>query len=164
MDPSDLVVAVAYLGFAALSVALAVIDVREHRLPNRLVLPAYPAVLVLFALACALGAPWTRFGGAAAGMAVLFVVFAVFRLASRAGLGGGDVKLAGVVGGMLGWIGWDAVLVGVFAAFLLGGLFGLLLLALRRADRRTRFAFGPWMLAGAWAGVAAGAMPLASAA
>ena len=47
-------------------------------------------------------------------------------------------------------------MVGAFAAFLLGGLFGVALLLSRRASRRTAIPFGPWMLAGAWVGILAG--------
>lgn len=158
---AQIVGGIAYAAFAVLSIALTVIDVREHRLPNRLVLPAYPAAIGAFALACVLGAPWASLGRALIAMAVLFAFYAVLRLATRAGFGGGDVKLAGVIGLMLGWLGWDAVMVGLVAGFALGGLFGLALLALRRADRRTRIAFGPWMLAGAWGGIAAAVVPAA---
>jgi leader peptidase (prepilin peptidase)/N-methyltransferase len=70
-------------------------------------------------------------------------------------MGGGDVKLAGVVGVMLGFAGWDAVALGLFAGFLGGGLYSVVLLVRRRADRRTAVPFGPWMLLGAWVGLAA---------
>jgi len=60
-----------------------------------------------------------------------------------------DVKLAGLLGLYLGWLGWSPLWVGTFAGFLLGGVAGSLLLALRRADRRTAIPFGPYMLAGA---------------
>ena len=69
-------------------------------------------------------------------------------------MGGGDVKLAGVVGLYLGWIGWGTLAVGAFAAFLLGGLFGIVLLI--AAGRRTAIPFGPWMIAGAWLGILTG--------
>jgi leader peptidase (prepilin peptidase)/N-methyltransferase len=65
------------------------------------------------------------------------------------GMGFGDVKLAGLLGLYLGWLGWSPVLVGAFAGFLLGGVVGALLLATRRADRKTAIPFGPYMLAGA---------------
>lgn len=156
---AEIVGGIAFAAFAALSVILAVIDVREHRLPNRLVLPAYPAAIGVLALACVLGASWASLVRALVAMAVLFAFYAVLRLASRAGFGGGDVKLSGVIGLMLGWLGWDAVVVGLVAAFVLGGLFGVVLLASRRADRTTRIAFGPWMLVGAWIGIAAVALP-----
>jgi len=64
-------------------------------------------------------------------------------------MGFGDVKLAGVLGGYLAWLGWGELVVGAFAAFLLGGLAGILLMVLRRAGRKSHIPFGPWMLLGA---------------
>ncbi|MCU1404731.1 MAG: peptidase domain protein, partial [Glaciihabitans sp.] len=68
----------------------------------------------------------------------------------------GDVKLAGIVGLALGWVGWGALLVGAFAAFLVGAVLGLLLIAFRRGGRKTAIPFGPFMLLGAAIGVAWG--------
>jgi leader peptidase (prepilin peptidase)/N-methyltransferase len=72
-------------------------------------------------------------------------------------MGLGDVKLAGVLGLFLGFLGWAPLVVGAFAAFLLGGLFSVGLLALRKANRKSGIPFGPWMLGGAWVGVFFGA-------
>ncbi|MES1170037.1 MAG: prepilin peptidase, partial [Leifsonia sp.] len=71
------------------------------------------------------------------------------------GMGLGDVKLAGVIGILLGWIGWEALAVGAIAAFLLGGVVGVGMLVAGRS-RKASLAFGPWMLAGAWIGILAG--------
>lgn len=141
--------------FAVISVVLAVIDARTHRLPNRIVLPAYPVALAMFAIACLLGAEWSALLRALLGMAALFSFYLVLRMIGGAGMGGGDVKLAGVLGLYLGWLGWPAVLVGVVAGFVLGGVYGLVLIALRRAHRRTAIPFGPFMLAGAWLSILA---------
>jgi leader peptidase (prepilin peptidase) / N-methyltransferase len=91
------------------------------------------------------------------GMAALFVFYLGLSFTYKGrGMGRGDVKLAGVLGLYLGWLGWSSLLVGVFAGFLLGGLVGGALLALRRAGLRTQFPFGPSMLAGAFVAVFAG--------
>ncbi|BDZ45117.1 hypothetical protein GCM10025866_10260 [Naasia aerilata] len=71
-------------------------------------------------------------------------------------MGMGDVKLAGVLGLFLGFLGPAPLLVGIFAAFLLGGIAGIVVLVARRGTRRTALPFGPWMLAGAWIGILAG--------
>jgi leader peptidase (prepilin peptidase)/N-methyltransferase len=78
------------------------------------------------------------------------------------GMGFGDVKLAGVLGLFLGFLGWPELVVGTFSAFVLGGLFSIALLLTRRATRKSGIPFGPWMLAGAWCGILFGA-PIASA-
>ena len=53
----------------------------------------------------------------------------------------------------LGWVGWGALVVGAFAGFLLGGIFAIVLVVTRRANRKSGIPFGPWMLAGAWTGI-----------
>ncbi len=132
---------------------LLVIDARTHRLPDRIVLPML-VVLPLLAGADALATqhpgPLTR---ALLGGVLLGGFYAALRLLSRDGMGGGDVKLAAVIGLVLGWHGWSALAVGAAAAFVLGALYALALMALRRADRKTRIAFGPWMIAGAVLGI-----------
>lgn len=153
---ATLVILVASLFFAAVSIVLTLIDLDTHRLPNAIVLPSYPIAIALFAVACVLGADWSSLLRALAGMAALYAFYFALRLIRPAGMGGGDVKLAGVVGLYLGWIGWGALAAGAFAAFLLGGIFGVALLVARRADRRTAIPFGPFMLAGAWIGILAG--------
>jgi leader peptidase (prepilin peptidase)/N-methyltransferase len=84
------------------------------------------------------------------------VFYLVLLLVYPAGMGFGDVKLAGVLGMYLGWAGWGALLVGGFAAFVLGGLFSIGLLLTRRATRKSGVPFGPWMLLGAAAGLVVG--------
>ncbi|MFI8632296.1 prepilin peptidase [Microbacterium sp. NPDC077663] len=149
-------VALAFGWLGVASVALALIDVRTHRLPNAWVLPGYPILGGLLLVACLAGAPWSSLLRAVIGGLVLFAFYLVLR-AAGGGMGGGDVKLAGVLGMALGWTGWPALAVGAFAGFVFGGVYGAILLAARRAHRRTAVAFGPWMLLGAWTGILWGA-------
>lgn len=78
-------------------------------------------------------------------------------LINPAGMGFGDVKLALTAGAVLGWYGWPTLMLGTFAGFLLGALYGGALLVARRADRKTAIPFGPFLIAGAFLGVLAGA-------
>jgi len=149
-------VTLAYVYLAAVSVALTLIDLDTRRLPNSIVLPSYVVLGTLFALACALGAPWEAMLRALIGATALYVFYAVLRLARPGGMGGGDVKLAGVLGAALAWIGWGAFAVGAFAAFVLGGVVGVALMVTRRATGKTAIPFGPWMIAGAWSGILVG--------
>ncbi|MDT0164776.1 prepilin peptidase [Actinotalea sp. AC32] len=149
----------AYLYLGAVAVALALIDLDVHRLPDAIVLPSYPVLLALLALASwnpGGEADWSALVRAALGGVVLFVAYFALVVAYPAGMGFGDVKLAGVLGMGLAWLGWGSLAVGAFAAFLLGGLYSLALLATRRATRKSGIPFGPWMLLGAAVGVAAG--------
>ncbi len=150
-------VLLAFWWFAGSSVALTLIDLDTKRLPDVIVLPGYLVGIVLLTLACLLGADWWALLRAGIGAALLFGLYALLWLVRPGAMGMGDVKLAGLVGLHLGWLGWAAVAVGAIAAFILGGLYGFSLLAARRAGRKTALAFGPWMIAGAWTGALAGA-------
>jgi leader peptidase (prepilin peptidase)/N-methyltransferase len=154
--PAALLVLAAFLYLGAISVALALIDLDTHRLPNRIVLPAYPVAAVLLIAAALFAREPERLVPALLGGLALFGLYLLMAIAYPGGMGFGDVKLAGVLGLYLGWLGWDALAVGAFAAFLLGGLFSLVLVALRRAGMRSGIPFGPWMIAGAWVGILVG--------
>ncbi|TFC91456.1 A24 family peptidase [Cryobacterium sp. TMT4-31] len=147
---------IAFLYLAAVSVALAMIDLDTHTLPNRIVLPAYIVGSALLTSAAILSDQSQRLIPAAAGCVVLFSLYLLMALLYPGGMGLGDVKLAGVLGLYLGWLGWDALAVGAFGAFLLGGLFSLVLILTRKANRDSGIPFGPWMLAGAWLGIFGG--------
>ncbi len=95
----------------------------------------------------------TAFCGTLALGAGYFVLF----LINPSGMGFGDVKLALGTGAVLGWYGWPTVLLGTFAGFLLGALYGGALVVARRAGRRTHIPFGPFLVAGALAGLLIGA-------
>ena len=146
----------AFLYLAAVSVALALIDLDVHRLPDTIVLPSYVVLAVTLVAVSALSGDWWASLRAAIGAAVLFGFYFALALIRPGGMGFGDVKLAGVLGAALAWLGWGTLVVGSFAAFLLGGLFAIVLLLTRRADRGSGIPFGPWMLLGAWSGVAVG--------
>jgi leader peptidase (prepilin peptidase)/N-methyltransferase len=134
------------------ALVLAVIDLEVLRLPDRLVLPAYPVVVLLLALAAVL----TGDAGAllralaCAGLAVACFLLAALLSPGSGGLGLGDVKLAGVLGALLGWLGWREAAFGLLGGFVVGAAVSLLLLALRRVDRQGSLPFGPSMLAGAY--------------
>jgi len=139
----------AYLAFAAIAVALALIDLDVRRLPNVVVLPSYPVLAVLLAIGLG-GHGLLR---AAAGALLLFGFFLVVAVAAPGAMGFGDVKLAGVIGGMTAYVSWGTLLSGAFLGFFLGAVAGLLLIAVRRAGRRSAVPFGPFMLLGAWTAV-----------
>lgn len=145
--------AAAYLVVAALGVAMAFVDLREHRLPDWLTLPALAAGAVGLGVAAMSQGEWGAYGRAWLGAAAVGAFYLVLALLRPADLGFGDVKLALVIGLMLGWLGWSTVVTGVFLGFLLGGLAGVVLLAAGRAGRRTAIPFGPFMLAGALAAI-----------
>ncbi|MFE4668272.1 prepilin peptidase [Streptomyces sp. NPDC056716] len=134
-------------------VLLALVDRRVHRLPDVLTLPlaaAVPALLGLAALFPAHAGDWQT---ALLGAAALAAGFLALHLVNPSGMGFGDVKLSLVAGAALGWYGWPTVLFGTFAGFTGGAVYAGALIAVRRAGRGTAIAFGPFLLAGAYAGV-----------
>jgi leader peptidase (prepilin peptidase)/N-methyltransferase len=130
-----------------LATLLATIDLSCLRLPDPLV--ATLAALLIIPLTFA-GAPPRAF--VAAG--VVGLAYLLIALLPGAGLGLGDVKLAAVLSFPLGFIGWQAVVIGVIAPHLINGPIALVLLARRRANRRTPVPFGPSLLLGALAAIA----------
>jgi leader peptidase (prepilin peptidase) / N-methyltransferase len=142
----------AFCYLAAISVALAFIDVACRRLPDLLTLPSY-----LVAIA-ALGAatPFVRQGSshlvhAAIGLACAAAFYLMLALVYPAGIGWGDVKLSGLLGLYLGWIGFTPLVIGLAAGFVLAAVAGLALMVTGRATRKSQIAFGPYMLAGSLA-------------
>jgi leader peptidase (prepilin peptidase) / N-methyltransferase len=139
----------AYLYFVAIGVALAAIDVEHKRLPNVIVLPSYGVLAALLIGAAAWQHCWPDLLRAGLGACVLLAVFLALALAYPAGMGWGDVKLAGLLGGVLGYLSWPAVALGSFTGFLLGSIIGVAVIASGRGSRKTAIPFGPFMIAGA---------------
>lgn len=158
-DPSAvnaLLVLVAFLYLASISIVLTLIDLDTRTLPNRIVLPAYVVGLALFSVWTLVASDVGVLIRALLSLGILWGLYLGLALVYPGGMGFGDVKLAGVLGLFLGFLGWGELAVGGFAAFLLGGLFAIGLLITRRANRKTGIPFGPWMLAGAWLGILVG--------
>lgn len=140
---------------AVLGVALAYVDWRTRLLPARLVAPSYGVVGVLLLVAAAV--EWSGTGReslvrAAICWVVVFAIFFALWFVYPRGLGYGDVRLSGVLGMALGWLGLPSVVVGIYAGFLLGALIGGALALAKVVDRKG-YPFGPFMLVGAFLGV-----------
>jgi leader peptidase (prepilin peptidase)/N-methyltransferase len=142
----------ALAGYAAMAVAavvLGAVDLASHRLPDRVTYPAAAVVVSSFLVDAAVLDTWPALlrsllaGGAAFGVAALAAA------ASPSGLGFGDVKLIGLLGLVLGWVSWEALLLGVLLGLAFGAVVALALMALGRAGWRTALPFGPPLLVGA---------------
>jgi len=140
----------AFAWFGTAATALAIIDAETKRLPDPLTLPSYPVGIALLGAA----APFTADGGARylqalICMGALWLLYAAqwFLLPGR--LGFGDVKLAGICGLHLGWLGPGAVIVGAMAGHVIFLPYALALLVTGGAGRRTQLPYGPFMIAGA---------------
>ena len=139
----------AFLFLVAAGVLLAVIDLQHHLLPNRVIIPSIGIGAALLLVAAVPDGNWDALLGAGLGGVAMFSGYLVLALISPRGLGMGDVKLAGLLGLFLGWIGWPAVFLGAVAGFDIQALLALVLIAGRRIGLRGELPFGPAMLLGA---------------
>lgn len=144
-------------GLLALMPGIGLIDLRHRIIPNRLTYPALAIAAAAVVVAWVAGAP-VRLSGAAVGLALYGGILFVVAVVSR-GMGMGDVKLAALIGLVLGAIGLRLVGVAAGAAIVLGGLGGVVALGMGRS-RKSAIPFGPYLAAGAVVGGLWGA-PLA---
>jgi leader peptidase (prepilin peptidase)/N-methyltransferase len=134
--------------FLGLMLAVALIDVRWRIVPNRIVYPA----LVGFGVALLAG---DLLGGGAdvvnglVGMAAYAVPLLLLALVAPRGMGMGDVKLAALIGLVLGAFGLAYVAIAAAVGTILGGLGALLAVVAFRYGRRQQIPFGPFLAAGA---------------
>jgi leader peptidase (prepilin peptidase)/N-methyltransferase len=140
---------------ALLAVPLAVIDVAVHRLPDQLTATAFAGTFALLAAAALAGHEPGGLARAALGAVILTGFYLLLFVIRPAGMGLGDAKLAASVGAALGWAGWQAVVTGTSAAFVLAACYGVALLAMRRATRTDHLPLGPFIVIGALAALAA---------
>ena len=144
-----------WLPLVPLGISLAVIDWRTRLLPTWLVMRTYVLVVLLALLATAFTQDWQDLVRAAIGWAGAGLLYGVLWFVYPRGLGYGDVRLSGVIGIALGYVGTAELVVGVYAGFLLGGVGGALLTMLRVVHRK-HVPFGPFMLVGAVLGLLVG--------
>jgi leader peptidase (prepilin peptidase)/N-methyltransferase len=146
--PSPVLPAYCYL--AALSVTLAFTDARCRRLPDVLTLSSYPAAAALLGAAAAFvpGGP-RLLARAMLGAALAAGFYLLLACVYPAGLGWGDVKLSGVLGMYLGWLGPRVFTAGLAGAFVLAAAVGAVLIWAGAATRHSRIAFGPFMVSAA---------------
>lgn len=158
--PVALVLTATLLVVTLACVCLAAMDLDVHRLPDRIMWPTMGVLgggLAVAALAGGFVTPLGRALLAALAAGGLYLLIALISLARGSlALGLGDVKLAVVLGGVLGWFGWAEAISGIYAGFLVGGLFGIALLIGRRVSWKGHFAYGPPMMVGALLGLMVG--------
>lgn len=149
-------VSVLLLVFAVFTVVLAAIDFDVQRLPNPLVGTLAFATAVLLLVISWVYDDWEGLLRSLIAAAAIGLLYFVALVIYPKGLGFGDVKLAPVLGAIMGGFGWGAFAVGTFAGFLWGGVVGIGAMVVTRRTKNVRIPFGPWMLAGAWTGIVFG--------
>jgi len=130
--------AVAVMAVLSVFIVVTFIDLRHRIIPNGITFPGVALSLLVGPLA--MGTPWTDsvFGVLLGGG--LFYLIAVI---SRGGMGGGDIKLIAMVGGL---VGWKLTLFTIVVASALGAVVGVTMMALGRAGRKTPVPFGPFLV------------------
>jgi leader peptidase (prepilin peptidase) / N-methyltransferase len=143
----------AHLLIAAMGATVILVDARLHKIATRLVYPVAALVAVLLGVAVmADGSGGFRFGDLGRALLCGFAAFAfiwILGLISPAGMGDGDARLVLSLGMLLGWHSYRLSYLGLLVGFLLGSVFGVMLIVIKRGNRKTQIAFGPYLVAGA---------------
>jgi leader peptidase (prepilin peptidase) / N-methyltransferase len=143
----------AHLLIAAMGATVILVDARLHKIATRLVYPVAGIVTVLLGVAVvADGASGFGFGDLGRALLCGFAAFAfiwILGLISPSGMGDGDARLVLSLGMLLGWHSYRLSYLGLLMGFLLGSIFGVLLIVIKRGNRKTQIAFGPYLVAGA---------------
>jgi len=144
------------LAWGLVGLCLTMIDIDHHRLPDALTLPMLAVTAVGLLLAQLLGDAGSWLGAGWGVVIWLGIVGGLWVVSGGRGMGLGDVKLAPSLGALLGWLGIGSAVVGLLSAFIVGALVGITLMLTRKVGRRSRIAFGPFLLLGAFIGVLVG--------
>lgn len=138
-------------------VVLTGIDLEHKLLPNKIVYPTFLASWVLLAAAAAFAGDLSPLISAAIGAGVFGGFLFVVAFIAPAGMGGGDVKLAFVLGTFLGYVGGlGYVLLGMFLSFVLGGVIGIIVMVATGGGRKMQVPFGPFLAGGTVIAILAG--------
>lgn len=129
-------------------VALTLIDIRTFRLPREISYATLAFGAPLLTLSSFIEGDMNQVGRSIVGALSAVAVMGALHITSRGGLGDGDVRLSPLLGAYLGWIGPQALVGGFMLSFVLGAVYGVGLLILTTADRRTALPFGPFLAAG----------------
>jgi leader peptidase (prepilin peptidase)/N-methyltransferase len=142
--------------YFCLLLVIAVIDLEHQLILNWLVYPAAIIAIIISIIGTRLGFAqgmvhvWEhivipRISQAGIGFAIGFGIFLLIAVLSRGGMGIGDVKMAALMGIMLGY---PSVLVAIFLAIMAGGIVAIVLLAARKKGRKQGIPFGPFLALG----------------
>ncbi|HPD56152.1 MAG TPA: prepilin peptidase [Smithellaceae bacterium] len=132
--------------FTAALVVITFIDLDHQIIPDIITLPGIP--IFLLAGIFIMKVPWPEAViGVLAGGGVLFAIAFVYEaLTKREGMGGGDIKLLGMIGG---FFGWKALIFILLVSSLTGALIGIAAMIIKKQDMKYALPFGPFLAAAA---------------
>lgn len=132
----------AYTVYLSLLLIISVIDLHHQIIPNELSLPGIPLGF-LFCLLTGDVLWWESLLGVLIGGGLFFLIaFTYEKLSGREGLGGGDIKLLGMIGA---WQGYQSILMVVVISSAVGSVIGIAVMFLQRKDLRAAIPFGPFL-------------------
>lgn len=140
----------AFLVYVATAILLTVTDLDTQLIPNRMLVRGGGVAAGLLLVGGLLSSEPGALVRSALGGAAYFGVMLVLALLARGALGFGDVKLAGLLGVFMAYLGWGFLILAGVGGFLIAGVVALVLLVLRLARRTDHIAFGPFMVAGSF--------------
>jgi leader peptidase (prepilin peptidase)/N-methyltransferase len=145
----------AYSWLAVIGVLLAAIDWKTRQLPSKVIWPGGIVLIALFGLAAVLDRDAYPLIRSTAGMLALLAFYGALYFLCPGQLGGGDLRLGGLLGLALGWAGWPAVLTGTLLGWFAAAIALLILRVVRRQGLRRDIPLGPFLIVGAFAAVLA---------
>ena len=135
-----------FFAFVAALIVITVIDLQHQIIPDVISIPGM-GVGLLGSLILSHLSFLNSLGGLVLGGGSLFLVATIYQwLFKREGMGGGDVKLLGMIGAFLGW---KAVILTILLSSLIGSLIGILVMVLKGKDFKYAIPFGPFLSLGA---------------
>ena len=147
---------IAYSWLAATAVPLAKLDWSTQRLPTKLLWPTGLILAVLLTLAAVINGNVYPLVRAVTGMIILLAFYGCIYFVCPGHLGGGDVRLGGVLGLALGWTGWTTIVTGTLLTWTVAAAAILALHAFGRLPADRRIPLGPFLIIGALAAVFTG--------
>ncbi len=139
----------AFLVVLAALLAISAVDLERFIVPNRILYPALFIAAPLLVVAAVVDRDWSSLRDAALGGVLAWALLFAIHMASPKGMGFGDVRLAGLVGMLLGWLSIGHVLLGLFLGFLIAAVVGVGLVAVKLRTRKDKVPFGPFLALGA---------------
>lgn len=136
------------LAFSGGLIALGAVDLERFLLPRAILYPTSATVAGFLLLAAAAKGEWRRLGIAVVCAVIAFGLFFAINFIRPAWMGFGDVRLAGLIGLALGWLGPWYLFIGFMVANLTGALVGIALMASGKAGRKTALPYGVFLAAG----------------
>ena len=138
----------AFCVLGAALVALVRIDLKEFRLPREITYTAFVIGGIGLLVAALVDGRPERIRNALIGAGIALAIMWLIYLASRGGMGDGDVRLAPLLGLYLGYLDPGIVPIGLFLGFSIGAVVGVVVMAVGQAGRKTALPFGPFLAAG----------------